>query len=80
MKEKMKEILARLQQLQLKVFSSDDAQPRQLWIYAAKDEDGMFIRVTVWKGEEQEAFSFYDGMNPIKADGFCEIIERMCNN
>jgi hypothetical protein len=51
-----------------------------LWIYAAKDEDGMSIRVTVWKGEEQEAFSFYDGMNPIKADGFCDIIERMCNN
>lgn len=80
MKEKMIEILERLQQLQLKVFSSDDAQPRQLWIYASNAEDGMSIRVTVWKGEEQEAFSFYDGMNPIKADGFCEIIERMCNN
>ena len=80
MKEKMIEILERLQQLQLKVFSSDDVQPRQLWIYASNAEDGMAIRVTVWKGEEQEAFSFYDGMNPIKADGFCEIIEQMCNN
>ena len=80
MKEKMIEILERLQQLQLKVFSSDDAQPRQLWIYASNEEDGMSIRVTVWKGEEQEAFSFYDGMNPIKADGLCEIIERMSKN
>lgn len=80
MKEKMIEILERLQQLQLKVFSSDDAQPRQLWIFVSNEEDRMAIRVTVWKGEEQEAFSFYDGINPIKADGFCEIIERMCNN
>lgn len=79
MKEKMIEILERLQQLQLKVFS-DDEQPRQLWIYATKDEDGMSIRVTVWKGEQQDSFSFYESMNPIKADGFCEIIERMCNN
>lgn len=80
MKEKMKEILARLQQLQLKVFSAD-AQPRQLWIYATKDDDGMSIRATVWKGEQQDGFSFYESMSPIKADGFCEIIERiMCNN
>lgn len=77
----MIEILERLQQLQLKVFSDDDAQPRQLWIYATKDEDGMSIRVTVWKGEQQDSFSFYEGMNTIKADGFCEIIEKiLCNN
>lgn len=80
MKPEMIEILKRLQQLQLKVFSSDDAQPRQLWIYATKDEDGMSIRVTVWKGEEQESFSFYEGISPIKADGLCEIIERMSKN
>lgn len=79
MKEKMIEILERLQQLQLKVFSADDAQPRQLWVYATNDE-GMSIRVTVWKGEQQDSFCFYESMNPIKADGFCEIIERMCNN
>lgn len=79
MKERMIEILERLQRLQLRVFS-DDAQPRQLWVYATKDEDGMSIRVTVWKGEQQDSFSFYEGMNTIKADGFCEIIERMCNN
>ena len=78
MKEKMKEILARLQQLQLGVFN-DDAQPRQLWIYATNDE-GMSIRVTVWKGEQQESFTFYDAMNTIKADGFCEIIERILFN
>lgn len=75
----MKEILARLQQLQLSVFN-DDSQTRQLWIYASND-DGMSIRATVWKGEQQESFSFYEGMNTIKADGFCEIIERiLCNN
>ena len=74
----MKEILARLQKLQLDVLK-DDAQTRQLWIYATND-DGLSIRVTVWKGEQQDSFSFYESMSPIKADGFCEIIERMCNN